>query len=188
LYIKEQIKKLFSLLAPILETGPMKNIHLAIKKVFQTRSYLLIFFVSAAALFLSLVAMPLFTIPGNTIAFQLKIFTTQNYLLMAFLSTLAGLNLALSWYGFAQQKKLGSTSQSIAGGAVSTITGIFGAVVGTASCLSCLVALLGLVGLGVGSALFILKNQSYFLFGAIALMLCSLYFAARKVNKVCTSC
>lgn len=68
------------------------------------------------------------------------------------------------------------------------VAGIFAAVVGTASCLSCLVALLGLVGLGVGSALFILKNQSYFLLGAIALMLISLYFAARKVDRVCNSC
>jgi len=148
----------------------------------------LIFFVSAGTLFLLLVAIPLFTIPGNTIAFQLKIFTTQNYLLMAFLSVLAGLNLAFSWYDFAQQKKIGNASQSVAGGAVSTIAGIFGAVVGTASCLGCLVALLGLVGLGVGSALFILKNQSYFLLGAMALMLVSLYFAARKINKVCQSC
>ena len=166
----------------------MKNIYLAIKKVFQIRRYFLIFLVSAVVLFLSLVAIPLFTIPGNTVAFQLKIFTAQNYLLMAFLSMLAGLNLALSWYGFAQQKKIGTASQSVAGGAVSTIAGIFGAVVGTASCLGCLVALLGLVGLGVGSALFILKNQSYFLLGAIALMLVSLYFAARKINKICQSC
>lgn len=166
----------------------ISQISLAIKKVFQTGSYLLIFLVSAAALFLSLVTIPLFTIPGNTIAFQLKIFTAQNYLLMTIISVLAGLNLALSWYGFAQQKKIGSVSQSVAGGAVSTIAGIFGAVVGTASCLGCLVALLGLVGLGVGSALFILKNQSYFLLGAIALMIISLYFAARKVNKICNSC
>lgn len=140
------------------------------------------------ALFLSLIAFPLFTIPGNTLALQLTIFTAKDYLLMAFLSLLAGLNLALSWYGFAQQKKVGDVSQAVAGGAVSTIAGIFGAVVATASCLGCLMALLGLVGLGVGSALFILKNQSYFLFGAIALMLVSLYFAARKVNRVCDSC
>ncbi len=164
------------------------QINLAIRTVFKARNYLLIFFVSAAGLFLSLVAIPLFTIPGNTIAFQLKIFTTQNYLLMAFLSVLAGLNLATSWYGFIQKKKIGGASQSAVTGATSTIAGIFGAVVGTASCLSCLVALLGLVGLGVGSALFILKNQSYFLLGAIALMIISLYFAARKVNKVCDSC
>ena len=166
----------------------ISQIILAIKQVFKTRSYLLIFFVSAIVLFLSLVAIPLFTIPGNTIAFQLKIFTAQNYLLMAFLSVLAGLNLAISWYGFRQQKKISNASQSVATGAVSTIAGIFGAVVGTASCFSCLVALLGLVGLGFGSALFILKNQSYFLIGAIVLMIISLYFAARKVNRICNVC
>lgn len=163
----------------------MKNIYLAIKTVFKTRNYLLIFFVSAVVLFLSLVAIPLFTIPGNTVAFQLKIFTAQNYLLMAFLSVLAGLNLALSWYGFIQKKKIGSASQSVVTGTASTIAGIFAAVVGTASCLGCLVALLGLVGLGVGSALFILKNQSLFLGGAILLMLIAIYFSAKKVNKLC---
>lgn len=166
----------------------ISQIILAIKQVFKTRKYLLIFLISAAVLFLSLVAIPLFTIPGNTLAFQLKIFTAKNYLLMAFLSVLAGLNLALSWYGFTQQKEIGNASQSVAGGAVSAIAGIFGAVVGTASCLSCLVALLSLVGLGVGSALFILRNQSYFLLGAIVLMLISLYFSARKINRVCDSC
>lgn len=161
------------------------QIPLAIRQVFKTRRYVLIFLVSAVVLFVSLVAFPLFTIPGNTIAFQLKIFTAQNYLLMAFLSILAGLNFALSWYGFVQQKKVSDVSQAVAGGAVSTIAGFFGAVVATASCLGCLVALLSLVGLGVGSALFILKNQSYFLLGSIALMIISLYFAARKINKVC---
>ena len=166
----------------------MQQIILAIRQVLKTKNYLFIFFVSAAVLFASLVAIPLFTIPGNFLALQLKIFTARDYLLMAFLSVLAGLNLALSWYGFTQQKKISVASQSVAGGAVSTIAGIFGAIVGTASCLGCLVALLGLVGLGVGSALFILKNQSYFLLGAIALMIVSLYFAARKVNRVCALC
>lgn len=169
-------------------TNSILHIWLAIKKVLRARSYLLIFFAFAVALFVLLIAIPLFTIPGNTLAFQLKIFTAKDYLLMTFLSLLAGLNLALFWYGFTQQKKIGNASQAAAGGAVSAIAGIFGAVMATASCLGCLVALLSLVGLGVGSALFILKNQSYFLLGAITLMLISLYFAARKVNKVCDSC
>lgn len=161
---------------------------MAIKKVLGERKYLFVFFASAAAIFALLIVIPLITIPGNTLAFQLGIFTARHYSLMTFLSLLAGLNLAFFWYGFAQQKKVGDASQAVAGGAVSAIAGIFGAVVATASCLSCLAALLSLVGLGVGSALFILKHQSYFLLGAIVLMIISLYFAVRKVNKVCTSC
>lgn len=160
----------------------------AIKKVLGIRKYLVIFFASAAALFVFLIVLPLFTIPGNTLAFQLKIFTSKDYLLMTFLSLFAGLNLSLFWYGFSQNKKASDASQAVAGGAVSAIAGIFGVVVATASCLGCLMALLSVVGLGVGSALFILKNQSYFLLGAIALMVISLYFATRKVNKVCDSC
>lgn len=164
------------------------QIWFAIKKVLGIKTYLLIFSVFALALFAFLIVLPLFTIPGNTLTFQLKIFTARDYLLMTFLSLFAGLNLALFWYGFSQNKKASDASQAVAGGAVSAIAGIFGVVVATASCLGCLVALLGFVGLGVGSALFILKNQSYFLLGAVFLMLISLYFAARKVNKVCNSC
>lgn len=166
----------------------MSDFIFTIKKVLKTRNYFLIFLISVMLLFALLVAIPLFTVPGNNLALQLKIFTLQNYLLMGFLSLLTGLNLALSWYGFKRQKEISSASQSVAGGAVSTIAGIFGAMVGTASCLSCLVALLSLVGLGVGSALFILKNQSYFLLGAIVLMLISLYFTVRKITRVCESC
>lgn len=168
--------------------NPLLQVWLATRQVLKTRNYFLIFIVSSALLFISLVIFPLFTIPGNTLAFQLKIFTIRNYLLMVFLSLLAGLNIALSWHGFAQQKKVSDASQAVAGGAVSAVAGVFGAVVATASCLGCLVALLGFVGLGVGSALFILKNQSYFLLGAIALMLISLYFSTRKVSGVCDSC
>lgn len=106
---------------------------------------------------------------------------------MLFLSILAGLNFALYWFALKQRKSRGIT-QSVAGGAASGIAGIFGAMVGTATCASCLAALFGVIGLGTGSVFFVLKNQSDFLLGAIALMLISIYFAARKVNKVCDSC
>lgn len=164
------------------------QIQFAIRTVLKVKAYLLIFIISTIALFISLIVLPLFTVPGNTLSLQLEIFTTRDYLLMIFLSLLAGLNISLSGYNFIQQKKISDASQSAAGGAVSTIAGIFGAIVATASCLGCLMALLGIVGLGLGSALFILKNQSYFLLGAIGLMLVSLYFAAQKVTRVCDSC
>lgn len=166
----------------------MADFIFTIKKVLRSRNYFSIFLISAILLFVLLVLIPIFTIPANNLSMQLKIFTPQNYLLMGFFSLLAGVILALSWYSFRQQKEISSASQSVAAGAASTFAGIFGAVVGTASCLSCLVALLSLVGLGVGSALFVLENQSYFLLGAIVLMLISLYFTTQKITRVCESC
>lgn len=85
----------------------VSQIWFAIKTTLRTREYFVIFFVSAVVLFAFLIALPLFTIPGNTLAFQLIIFTAKDYLLMTFLSLFAGLNLALSWYGFSQNKKVG---------------------------------------------------------------------------------
>lgn len=139
------------------------------------------------AFFALFIVIPLITIPGNDLMFQLKIFRISDYFLMIFLAILVGLNLALQVYSF-KQKRARNITQSVAGGAISGVSGIFGAIVGTAACASCLASLFGLVGLGTGSLFFVLKNQQLFLFGAITFMLISLYFAARKVNKVCISC
>jgi hypothetical protein len=107
---------------------------------------------------------------------------------MGFLAALVGLNVALQWYSIAQRKAQQNLPKSVAEGATLGALGVFGAVVGTSACASCLASLFGLIGLGTGSVFFVLKNQPYFLFGAIALMLLvSSYFTARKVNKVCAS-
>lgn len=165
----------------------MNQIYLSISRTLKDKVSLAILIISASSLLILFIAIPVFTIPGNTLQFQLKTFRTQDYTLMLFLSVLAGLNFALYWFALKQRKSRGVT-QSVAGGTASGIAGIFGAMVGTATCASCLAALFGLVGLGTGSVFFVLKNQSYFLLGAIVLMLISIYFAARKVNKVCDSC
>lgn len=165
----------------------MNQTHLAVSQTLKDKASLAIFSISALVLFILFVAIPIFTIPGNTLPFQLKAFRAQDYGLMLSLSALAGLNFALYWFA-SKQRKSQPTTQSVFGGTASGIAGVFGAVVGTATCASCLAVLFGLIGLGTGSVLFVLRNQSYFLLGAIVLMLTSLYFAAQKVNKVCASC
>lgn len=166
----------------------MNQTYLAISQTLKDRNSLIVFVIVALALFSLFIAMPIFTIPGNTLQFQLKTFRAQDYTLMLFLSILAGLNVALYWFSFRQRKENGVVSQAVAGGTASSIAGIFGAIVGTATCASCLAVIFGLIGLGTGSVFFVLKNQSYFLFGAIAVLLISLYFGSRKVSRICSSC
>lgn len=165
----------------------MHNIYLAIKTVLKVRRNFLIFLITTVIFFGLFIIIPVLTIPGNSTGFQLSIFRTRDYVLMVFLSLLVGLNIAFGLYNW-QQKRSAKQIESLAQGAVTGTLGIFGAVVGTAACASCLASLFGLIGLGTGSLFFVLENQSYFLFGAIALMLVSLHFAARKVNRVCSSC
>lgn len=167
---------------------PIKQIYCAVSQTFKDKKSLTIFIASTLILLALLIAIPIWTIPGNTIEFQLKIFTVKDYVLMTTLAILAGLNFALYWYGLQLKKKGLAVTKSVAGVAVAGVAGIFGAIVGTAACASCLVSLLAIIGLGAGSTFFILENQSYFLLGAIGVMLASLYFAIRKVNGICKSC
>lgn len=163
------------------------NVYVAIKTVLQERNYLVLFLLSLIGFFALFIVIPLITIPGNDLIFQLKIFRTRDYFLMTFLAVLVGLNLALQVYSF-KQRRTQQATQSVAGGAVSGVAGMFAAIIGTAACASCLASLFALVGLGTGSVFFVLRNQSYFLGGAIIAMLALLYVAARSVNRVCTSC
>lgn len=164
----------------------MRNTFTAIQIVLKKPQYSFAFIFVAIIFFALFIAIPIYTIPGNSFSFQLSIFRKQDYVLMIFLTLLVGLNVVLQIYGWRQNKK--QTSQNLAQGTAAGAVGVFGAIVGTAACASCLASLFGLIGLGTGSVFFVLKNQSYFLLGAIALMLFSLYFAARKVNKVCVLC
>lgn len=165
----------------------MNQIRFAISQTLKDAGSRDVLVISAFLLFAFLVVLPVFTIPGNTLQFQLETFRVQDYVLMLLLSLLAGLNFSLYWFA-AKQNKTDSTAQSIAGSMTSGAGGIFAAIVGTASCASCLAAAFALVGLGTGSVFFVLNNQSYFLLGSIALMLLSFYFAVRKVSRICTSC
>lgn len=161
---------------------------LAVKTVIKKPNYALLVFIAAMLFFGLFILIPVITIPGNSFQFQLSIFGTRDYVLMAFLAVLVGLNFALQIYSFAQRNKQQKFSQPEMGGIAAGVSGVFGAVVGTAACASCLASLFGLIGLGTGSVFFVLQNQSYFLIGTIVLMLVLLYFGARRVKRICDSC
>lgn len=166
----------------------MGQIYLVIINVFKERNYFLAFVLIAMVFFGLFIYIPVVTIPGNDIAFQLSIYSRKDYALMVLLAILVGLNFPLQIYSFKKQKEQQGLLKSAGQVSVSGISGVFGAVVGTAACASCLAFFFGLIGLGAGSVYFVLKNQLYFLIAAIIVMLISLYFTARKINSICDIC
>lgn len=178
------------------------QIYNAAKQVFGERKYVFILLLFASFFFGLFVYIPVATTPGNSFAFQLSIFRAQDYFLMVFLAFLVGLNFSMNIYALRKQKVIGNSvaspvrnreglQRAISNGASGTVSGFggaFAAIVGTATCASCLAFLFGIVGLGIGSVIFVLKYQTLFLLGAIALVVISLYFTARKVNRHCASC
>lgn len=166
----------------------IKLVYFAIKEVFTKRTYLLLALIMAAFFFSVFIFIPLVTIPGNDLRFQLSIYSRENYIFMTFLALLIGITFTMQIYAVRQQRALRKSLPILQGTVLSGASGIFGSVIGAASCASCLASLFGFIGLGTGSVFFVIDNQNYFLWGSILIMLVSLYFAAQKINKVCTSC
>lgn len=135
----------------------------AISKSLKDRRSFLVCAISAIISLAIFIALPVLTIPGNTLFYQLKIFRAQDYFLMLSLSSLIGLNFALQVYSMKQKKiNTGGVPQTVAQGMISGIIGMFGAMLGTAACASCLAFLFGLIGLGAGSVLYCIKTSSIF--------------------------
>lgn len=162
----------------------LRQIYLPISTILKEKRYFLVFLIIAVIFFGLFIIIPVITIPGNSLAFQLEIFRSRDYILMFLLAILVGLNFSMNIYAWKKSKQSADISQSAASGATAGFGGAFAAIVGTAACASCLAFLFGIMGLGIGSVAFVLKYQTFFLLGAIALVLFSLYFTARKVCPV----
>lgn len=126
-------------------------------------------------------------ITGNTLDYQLSLLEWKDYLMMGLFAALASLNVTLQVHNFRSLQRVSKASKSFVRSIGSGALGVFGGILGTMKCVSCFAVLLGFLGVGSGVVFFIAKNQSIFLGAAIILLLVSLYFEARKVNRVCSS-
>lgn len=154
----------------------------AIKTVLGTKAYFLLFVGISIIFFVIFVLVPVYSIAGNDIAFQLSLYSAQEFILLALLAGLIGLTFSLQIFTY--RRRVCSTPESLAQVTTTGISGVFASIVGTAFCASCLLPLFAAIGLGSGGVFFILENQIYFVIGAITLMLISLYFAVKKVNLI----
>ena len=159
----------------------------SIKFVLSKKKYFLFFVLFSLFFFMLFIFIPVASIPGNDVSFQLSIYTLKDYFIMILLSMLIGLTLTLQTYTFKAKRIKPKLPQSAVSGTVS-ISGVFAAIVGTAACTSCLAVLFGFLGVSFGSLVFILDHRIYFLIGATVIMIISLYFVAKKVSNVCKKC
>ena len=150
------------------------------KKLFAT------FILLWAFLFVAMFSIPLNLIPGNDLQFQMSIFKTKDYILLAVLSFLSSLVIAIQINIFRNNL---NSSQNIAHatlGGVGVFSGIFSSIFASATCAMCLGALFSF--LGFGTVFFFVQNRWYILVGAILLLLISLYLASRRLVMGCQEC
>lgn len=164
--------------------NPLATFFSASKTVLKDRSYKLWFFGLTAIFIAAYLFLPIWLTPGNTLSFQLSLLRPSDYILFFVLSAVTALLILMQAFLFLRSKK--GRAGAVGQGGVGAFSALFGGLLATAACSSCIAAILGF--LGAGSIFFVLENQPYFVYGAIALVLLGLYFSARRVQGYCESC
>lgn len=166
--------------------NPVPEIMTSLKSVFASPTYLAVFLVLSLISLTLFVFIPVKTIPGNSLALQLSIFATKDYLLMVFLALAVALFLTMQIFIFRNSIGTKTKLASLGKGGLGGYTGIIGALFATATCAACLFALLGFLGLS--TIIFLVNIRWYIVIGAIILLALSIYFSAKKINGVCEDC
>lgn len=162
--------------------NPVMQMLFASKEVLSKRKYLTLFAAFSLVVVFVFVYIPVTTIPGNSYGFQLSIFTPANFILMGILALLTGLLFTMSIYVLRQSAMVKEAGRAGAGGGA----GVTAAIFGTAACSSCVAAIFGF--LGAPTVFFLIGARNYIVTGAIILLIISLYFTSKNVNKICEEC
>lgn len=152
----------------------------------QSRAYRLWFLAFVISALILFVLVPVWSVPGNDVAFQLSLFTIGNWILFTVLALLIGLLLTMQVFIFGRAKNAAVKAKGLgnaATGAAGAYAGILGGVFATAACSWCVAAVFGF--LGTGAVLFIAEHRLWSVLVAIAIMIASLYFASKRVVKDC---
>lgn len=163
-----------------------KQVISASKMVLQKRSYLIAFLLLMPLMAFLLFLIPVNVIAGNSIAFQLKLFSIKDYLMLFSVAGLESLLLVMFFYLFrraqAQKMKLAAFGHSNLG----VISGLPAFLFGTKLCPMCIVAIFGFLGSGV--VLSILQYRTWIFLASAAMLLLSIYSISRKINRTCEYC
>lgn len=146
--------------------------------------------VLSAVFFGAMFSIPVAYTPGNSAAFQAKLYAPGEYVLLGALSFLSGLVLTMQWRIFsengARERKLGRAAGEAALGGFGVLSGVISSLFATASCGLCVGAIFSF--LGFGSVLFLVEHRWYILALAFLLLLASLHFSSKRLIAGCDSC
>lgn len=156
----------------------------AYKIAFKSKKYVIGLLLLSIAIFGVFIYIPVSTIPGNDLPFQLSIMPLRDFILLTILSFLTSLSILFNLYILKKQSsiQINQLGNMTFLGAISTSTSIFGSV----TCIACASTFLSF--LGIGTIVFIFKYQTILVVFSILLMLISLYFTSRKVLGICNPC
>ncbi len=140
---------------------------------------------SAVVFFGVYLLVPVWLVPGNTLAFELSQITALDYALLATLALMTGILLSFELFAFRRSRTQGLRTAGESG--IGLIASLTGGVLAAASCGCGVGILLGVLGLG-GGALFVAANQSGIIVAMLVVVAIGLYFSARRAAGLCVTC
>lgn len=166
----------------------LQTMYLATKTVLASWKYRAAFLILSVVFIISYISLPVLLIPGNTVAFQLGLYTTSNFVVFFFISTITSLLVLLQFYSLHKsyrdkQNMLGTATHS----SVGIFSGVFGGLFASITCVPCAIGYIGISG-SLSSVLLISQYQSYFIAAAAAIALFGVYQVSRTVMGYCKSC
>ncbi len=157
----------------------------AIKTTLTKRTYKIAFVVLVILLLALYVSIPVLTIPGNTLAFQLSLYAPIDYILFIFLSLTTSLLVLMQIFSFRSSHKYGM--KAVGHGGMGILSGISAGILTSVTCVPCAIGFLGIFG-SAGSAFVVNEYQSYFILIAIVLVLWGIYHASSRIMGYCKEC
>lgn len=164
------------------------EIFLGIKNTLTSRQGVAFFVLVYVIFFGGMFTLPVYNVPGNSFLFQATIYNWTEYSILILLSLLSALSVMLQWAAFRTNdasRGQETTKQTLLGGS-GIITGVVSSLFASASCATCLGALFSFMSFN--TLIFLAAHRWYILGGAFALILVSIYFSARKINRGCEVC
>ncbi len=156
-----------------------------IKKTVGTRIGMLEWLTLSCTVFLILVLIPVFSTPGNTLFFQLRIMPTWALFVLITLSILNALLILMQLYIKKETKHRKKASEHAKQGA--TAASIFlSALAATIACAACYSSIFAFLGLGATA--FLVHWQVPIAILSIVITLFALYYSGRRINNNCEVC
>jgi len=157
----------------------------AVRHTFHETRYRLLFIGIVLAMLFLFILIPVLVVAGNSFGFQLSLLTFQDFILLAFLSSLNSLFLTMQVRLWKSPK---ATVQGIGKGIGGSAGTLFAGVAGSAFCASCLVPFFALFGIGFSGVLFTLQYRFYFVAVIVAFMLIAIYLTSKRIVDACENC
>lgn len=153
--------------------GGISTVWESLKILLTEKSYLISILPLALLFAFIFVSIPVFLVQGNSFLFQLSLYSSWHYVMVALLSILSSLLVLSGVYRYQKQRKGAGSS------GIGVVSGILASIFLSPACPMCVAAIFGFLGFGVVS--FLVSNYLVIFSAGFLVLAISLYVSLSKM-------